>query len=375
MAKRAATPPSTTTPRAADLEDGEGAHGHPAGQFTPRKYSVNNLLEPLPKTTSMAEPLPEMKESKKGERIFGLNPLLVSGTSYVLTSSAMVLLNKHALSSFHFQCPHSLLFFHCLVAVFLVKSCEVLGYVKLEPLRWDIVRIWMPVNLIFVGMTATSFLALQSIGVGMFTVLKNMSNLLTIVGDYVWFGKTYPWQVWSCLGLMVMSAFMGAGTDTRFTFWGYFWQLLNCVFTAAYALYLSGAMDRVANVREDGKRMSESSMVYYNNLLSLGPIAALAIGFGEVPVKLMTQQALHNPEFLMVALAGALLGFGISFSSLWYMSRSSATVFSLTGSMNKVVVALAGILLFHEAAGFWNLVAIGIGLLAGVIFVVAKMKH
>ena len=30
---------------------------------------------------------------------------------------------------------------------------------------------------------------------GMFTVLKNLSNLLTIGGDWYFFGLTYGWQV------------------------------------------------------------------------------------------------------------------------------------------------------------------------------------
>ena len=69
--------------------------------------------------------------------------------------------------------------------------------------------------------------------------------------------------------------------------------------------------------------------VYYNNLLSLVPIAVLMLGFGELH-KLPHEPALANPEFLTVAMLGGLLGFGISFTSLWYMSRSTATVYSLT---------------------------------------------
>jgi hypothetical protein len=35
-----------------------------------------------------------------------------------------------------------------------------------EPLRWRLVRLWLPVNLIFVAMIATSFMALKLVGVG-----------------------------------------------------------------------------------------------------------------------------------------------------------------------------------------------------------------
>ena len=50
----------------------------------------------------------------------------------------------------------------------------------------------MPVNVIFVGMIWTSFFALKNLGVPMATVLKNLTNLFTIGGDYLLYGKVGP---------------------------------------------------------------------------------------------------------------------------------------------------------------------------------------
>jgi hypothetical protein len=66
----------------------------------------------------------------------------------------------------------------------------------------------------------------------MFTVLKNLSNLLAILGDWYFFQRTYGWGVWGALGLMVVSAVAGGVTDARFSWPGYTWQLLNCCFTS-----------------------------------------------------------------------------------------------------------------------------------------------
>ena len=63
-------------------------------------------------------------------------------------------------------------------------------------------------------------------------------------------------------------------------------------------------------------------MVYYNNLLSIPPILCLMFFFGEHNT-LLSQPALSNPVFLMVALLGGLIGFGISFSALWFLSQAS----------------------------------------------------
>ena len=106
-------------------------------------------------------------------------------------SAGMVLLNKAALSSFSFESPTSLLFFQCALCVVLVRASAVLGFIRLEPFNLEIVKLWFPVNLIFVGMIWTSFFALKSLGVPMATVLKNLTNLFTIGGDYFLYKKTY----------------------------------------------------------------------------------------------------------------------------------------------------------------------------------------
>lgn len=44
---------------------------------------------------------------------------------------------------------------------------------------------------------------------------------------------------------MCASAFCGAITDLAFDLEGYLWQIINCLFTASYSLYLRGVMDKV----------------------------------------------------------------------------------------------------------------------------------
>ena len=69
-------------------------------------------------------------------------------------------------------------------------------------------------------------------------------------------------QVWGVLVLMLGSAAVGAGTDARFSWSGYSWQIANCLFTSAYALYLRSVMDRVAEHTTNKQRMDEFSMVW-----------------------------------------------------------------------------------------------------------------
>lgn len=278
-----------------------------------------------------------------------------------------------ALSSFDFKSANALLFFQCVVCVTAVKICEHMKVVRLEPWNSSIVKVWIPVNLIFVGMIGTSFWALQSLNVAMVTVLKNITNIFTIGGDYYFYGRVYNMGVWACMALMILSALCGAATDLAFDIRGYFWQLANCGFTAAYSLYLRGAMDRVAAHTVSGKKLDEFSMVFYNNLLSLPLIGLLMAGSGELTT-VWSEPDLVNPSFLSVALLSGLLGFGISFTSLWFISTTTPTTYSLVGSLNKVPLAFIGLFAFSAPWSFQNLASISVGLLAGVVFVYAKSR-
>jgi GDP-mannose transporter len=307
--------------------------------------------------------------------IAGIPTVLVAGMCYCAASGSMVLLNKHALNpkSFGFTAPNALLAFQCSLAVALVKACQFFGLVRPQPFKRDLVRVWFPVNLIFVAMVGSSFYALQHVGVAMVTVWKNLSNVVTAACDVLIYGKRYTAAVWATLALMLVSAAVGAYTDLSFTWSGYGWQILNCGATSAYALYLRSVMDRVAEHTTDRRRMDEFSMVLYNNALSIPPVLVLMLVFGEHR-GLLAQPALSNPAFGAVAVLGGIIGFGISFSALWFLSQTTATIYSLVGALNKIPVAVVGIVLFHEASSPQNLASIFIGLGAGILFVYAKAR-
>lgn len=254
-----------------------------------------------------------------------------------------------------------------------LQTCGCLGLIKLEPFSWKIVKLWYPVNLIFVGMICTSFLSLQKLGVPMATVLKNLTNLFTIGGDYFFYGKVYGAAVWSTLGLMALSALCGAFTDLEFTMEGYVWQMVNCLFTAAYSLYLRGVMDKLVTVTSNKTKLDEFSMIWYNNLLSLPLIAGLIYFSGEYKTA-WHEPALNNPKFLVAVAATCLVAFGISFASLWFLSTTTATTYSLVGSLNKIPIAIIGLLAFNVAWTYPNLLSVVVGLVAGVIFVRAKQQ-
>lgn len=103
-----------------------------------------------------------------GSSILDLQSAVASEIVYCLVSAGTILFNKHALSSFGFPAPNTLLLFQFALAVALLKFLDILGLVTLQPMRMDMVKLWLPCNLIFVMMNVSGFFALRDIGAGGF---------------------------------------------------------------------------------------------------------------------------------------------------------------------------------------------------------------
>lgn len=123
---------------AAPFDDGADVTNGNDGAVSPRHRPA--LLVKVPSV-----PHHETKRSK--------TTVAIAGVAYCGASVTMVLVNKLALSSFGFRCPTALLWFQCLFCVVLVWLCEGLQLVHRQRLNADIIKMWLPVNVLFVLMT------------------------------------------------------------------------------------------------------------------------------------------------------------------------------------------------------------------------------
>ncbi|KAK3038574.1 hypothetical protein RJ639_028025 [Escallonia herrerae] len=301
------------------------------------------------------------------------NQALLSGVAYCISSCSMILVNKYVLSSYDFNAGISLMLYQNFVSVVLVSMLSFSRVISTEPLTWKLIKVWFPVNVIFVGMLITSMFSLKYINVAMVTVLKNVTNVITAVGEMYLFNKRHDNRVWAALFLMIISAISGGITDLAFHAVGYTWQLINCFLTASYSLTLRRVMDTAKQVTISGN-LNEFSMVLLNNTLSLPLGLLLIFVFNEVDY-LSRTPLLRLPTFWLVMTFSGFLGLAISFTSMWFLHQTGATTYSLVGSLNKIPLSVAGILLFKVPTSLENSASIFFGLLAGVFFARAKMRE
>ncbi|KAH1255390.1 GDP-mannose transporter GONST1 [Glycine max] len=352
----------------------------------------------------------KVRTPRNGRGVKVYNQALLSGLAYCFSSCGMILVNKLVLSSYDFNAGISLMLYQNLISVAIVSVLSLLGLVSTEPLTWRLIKVWLPVNFIFVGMLVTSMFSLKYINVAMVTVLKNVTNVITALGEMYLFKKHHDGKVWASLFLMIISAITGGITDLSFNAVGYAWQTLNCFLTASYSaayniplpylriakslramgyedevlspwaccyhghsLMLQRVMDTAKQVTKSGN-LNEFSMVLLNNTLSVPLGIFLIIVFNEMDYLLSTP-LLRLPSFWLVMTFSGFLGLAISFTSMWFLHQTGATTYSLVGSLNKIPLSIAGILLFKVPTSLENSASILFGLLAGVFFARAKIRE
>ncbi|WOL12310.1 GDP-mannose transporter GONST1-like isoform X1 [Canna indica] len=209
------------------------------------------------------------------------NQALLSGLAYCISSCSMIMVNKFVLSGYDFSAAIALMLYQNLVSVTVISTLSLFGVISTEPLTWKLVKVWLPVNVIFVGMLITSMFSLKYINVAMVTILKNITNVITALGETYFFMKHHDNRVWTALFLMIISAISGGMTDLSFHVVGYAWQVVNCFLSASYSLTLRRVMDTAKQVTKSGN-LNEFSMVLLNNTLSVPLGLLLIIAFDEV---------------------------------------------------------------------------------------------
>lgn len=67
--------------------------------------------------------------------------------------------------------------------------------------------------------------------------------------------------------------------------------------------------------------------------------------------------------------------FGMSYASAWCVRTTSSTTYSMVGSLNKLPIAISGLVFFGDVATFSNVSAILIGTFILALFMFMFLKY
>lgn len=258
-----------------------------------------------------------------------------------------------------------LVVFQAVTAVICVECSKRAGWVDYPSFNVRTAKLWAPVNLLFCGMLFTGMASLEHNSVPMVTVFKNITNIMTTIGDCIIYGAGVELLVIAAFGIMLAGAILAARNDAEATQMGLFWMLSNCLCTSGYVLYLKFATKTV--------KLSKFGMVFYNNVLCTLFLFPVSVVNGQFSVFVGTP-ALHTVDYAVKNAFAGFVGFFLNFASLNCVAQTGPTTYAMIGSLNKIPIAIFGYLIFDNAISEETWKFISISLTGGILYTIAKLR-
>lgn len=311
----------------------------------------------------------------------------ISILCYCGASILMTLTNKYVLSGYGFNLNFMLLAIQNIICVVAIQAGKSMGMITYRDFKTDEARKWFPISLLLISMIYSGSKAIQFLSVPVYTIFKNLTIILIAYGEVLWFGGSVTNMTLFSFGLMVLSSIVAAWADINAAInsyghdasetatvlsslnSGYIWMLINCLSSAAYVL---GMRKRIKLTN-----FKDFDTMFYNNLLSV-PVILICSLFLEdwsqsnidrnFPPKLRT-------NLLIAMVFSGLSSIFISYTSAWCVRVTSSTTYSMVGALNKLPIALSGLIFFDAPVTFPSVSAIGLGFISGIVYALAKVRQ
>lgn len=257
----------------------------------------------------------------------------------------------------------SVVLYQNILAVVMVEAAKYMKLIDYPNFQYSVALAWLPMNALFVTMLCSGFLALFYVSVPMVQTFKNLTNIVTVFGDWYFFGEIITPLSIIAIFIMTIGAVFAGLNDLQFSVVGYFWMAINCLSTAAYTLYMRYASRNI--------KIPRMGMIFYNNLLSVLFLLPLIFICGETPN--LADPKIMSGEFVFMNTLAGLLGAGLNFSSLWCVSATSATTYSIVGTLNKIPVTILGYCLFDTVITKDGLAFITVASVGGILYGISKL--
>ncbi|CUM63919.1 uncharacterized protein PRCAT00001507001 [Priceomyces carsonii] len=307
----------------------------------------------------------------------------ISIVSYCISSILMTVTNKYVLSK-DFKLNFLMLAVQSIVCIVTIGTLKAFGVITYRQFNKDEAKKWSPIAFLLVAMIYTSSKALQYLAIPVYTIFKNLTIILIAYGEVLWFGGKVTSMALGSFLLMVLSSVIACYGDSSAAnsssatgvvdndaefFLGYFWMFANCFASAAFVLIMRKRI-KLTNFKD-------FDTMYYNNLLSIPILLILTFAVEDwSPANLAATfpPETRNKTIISMIFSGA-SSVAISYCSAWCVRVTSSTTYSMVGALNKLPIALSGLIFFDAPKNFWSISSIFVGFAAGLVYTVSKQKQ
>ncbi|KAI2642785.1 hypothetical protein GGS21DRAFT_192470 [Xylaria nigripes] len=303
--------------------------------------------------------------------------------AYCFASISMTVVNKYVVSGSEWNLNFFYLAVQSIVCIATIQILKQVGIItNLAPFDANKGRRWFPISLLLVGMIYTSTKSLQYLSVPVYTIFKNLTIIVIAYGEVLWFGGSVTPLALLSFGLMVLSSVVAAWADTRHAGQtaqaaealatlnaGYAWMGLNVFCTASYVLGMRKVIKSM--------NFKDWDTMFYNNFLTIPVLVVCSLIAEDWSSENLSKNfPVESRNALFIGMIysglGAIL---ISYCSAWCIRVTSSTTYSMVGALNKLPIAVSGLIFFAAPVTVGSVSAIFIGFVSGIVYAWAKVRQ
>ncbi len=117
--------------------------------------------------------------------------------------------------------------------------------------------------------------------------------------------------------------------------------------------------------------------MFYNNLLTIPVLVVCSLLVEDWSAENLARnfpEETRNKLMIGMVYSG-LAAIFISYCSAWCIRITSSTTYSMVGSLNKLPIAVSGLIFFDAPITFGSVTAIFLGFVSGLVFTWAKLRQ
>ncbi|KAK2006470.1 UDP-galactose transporter [Colletotrichum eremochloae] len=305
--------------------------------------------------------------------------------AYCLSSISMTVVNKYVVSGSSWNLTFFYLTVQTIVsttAILAAKKLRLLNAIApLDPTKAKKCMGACPPT----GMIYTGNKALQFLSVPVYTIFKNLTIIVIAYGEVLWFGGRVTPMALLSFSLMVLSSIIATWADQRSAsnaplstdgpaialstlYIGYAWMALNVLCSASYVLSMRKVIKRM--------NFTDWDTMFYNNVLTIPVLLFCSLtteDWSAANVAKNFPESSRNKIMIGMIYSG-LAAILISYSSAWCIRVTSSTTYSMVGALNKLPIAISGLLFFSAPVTVGSVSAIVVGFISGIVYSWARMR-
>ena len=262
-------------------------------------------------------------------------PEVISCLAYGIVSVSITLFNKAIFSVYKFEYPTFVTLVQIVLSIFfmvLLSKARVIDF-KMKGgggilgLKWTTGKRIFPLAFFWMLYVQSGLLALRYLTVPMFGVLRRSTTLITVLGEYLAFGKVTPASSMAAILVMVAGAALAGATDLSFNAAGYAWVSVCILSTAAFLILIRMLGNEL--------KLNQHALLLYNNALSLPMMLAWFLLATDEPKSVFSAPQWLDPSFLAFLLLSASQAFLLNLCMFWCTTVTSALVTTVVGEYNR----------------------------------------